>query len=224
MSKTKLYEKLAAMTTEERSNSIEWLDLSFFEKMTFLWIHKNIVIIGGIILVIAAPFAFGDLTSKVNDYIEKFNGAKNQATSINSSLKSNDIKIIPAAIIINEYNKNKLRAKEKYGHTAYKLVAVFHQVQNDKYSNGNGILITMVESWEGGLMYAVLPQSQRANLINLDNGSLVSINCIELDEYSSSPIFKKCDFIEKIDTKGERPKIYLDKLVWENNELVNPRK
>jgi hypothetical protein len=157
-------------------------------------------------------------------FFPKNNSSKDDGGVVaESPLKSNDLKTIPAAIVLHEYNKNKLRASEKYGSTPVKLVAVFHEVQNDKYSNGSEILITMVESWEGGLMYAILPQSQRSELINLDNGTLVSINCIGLDKYGSSPLFKKCDLIKKVDTGGERPKIYLDKLIWDNNELVNPK-
>ncbi len=147
---------------------------------------------------------------------------KNSQSS-EKNTKPENIKVLPAAIVLQEYSKNKLRASEKYGASTLRVVAVFHQVQNDKFSNGKEIFITMMESWDGGLMYAVLPQSERNNVINIDNGTLISIDCNGIEQYGSSPLFKKCDSIKKIDTNGERPKIYLDKLIWDNNELVNPK-
>jgi hypothetical protein len=165
----------------------------------------------------------GALSLKDQIFPKKTSDVSAAASEDANSLKSDNLKIIPAAKILYEYEKNKLRAIEKYGNEPSKIVAVFHEVQNDKYESGNSILITMMESWESGLMYAILPQSQRKNLIETDNGTLISINCIGLDKYGSSPLFKKCDLLEKVDTKGERPKIYLDKLVWENNDLVNAK-
>jgi hypothetical protein len=225
MSTEELFKQLAEMSDQERANSDLWRELTFSSKLSFFWQHKKWVLFGAMALIMAAPFAISDFFSKFkSSEVETKTVSQSVALSENTDpLKSDNLKILPVANILYDYGKNKLRATEKYGNQAYKIVAVFHQVQDDKFNGGNGILITILESWNSSFMYAVLPKSQRENLINTDNGTLISINCIGLDVYGTSPLLKKCDLMEKVDTKGVRPDLYLDKLVWDNNELVNPK-
>ena len=140
-------------------------------------------------------------------------------------LDSNELKVIPIATVMYEYSKNELRAKEKYKNTPFQVVGVYFSTQEQKSSLNSDLRVVIRESWDGsGYMYATLPKSTKNELINIDKGTLVSVNCMNLDTYGLNPIFEKCNFIRKVDTKGERPDIYLDKLVYENNPLLNPKK
>lgn len=175
-------------------------------------------------LMILAIFV-GGLFLKDYIYPPNTTGPKiNNPQSAVSQKRQNELKIIPTSKVLYEYKINALRATEKYGNTPSKIIGVFDSVQRDKYGSDNGILITIMESWRGNSIYAILPQSQRKNIIDMDNGTLISINCMGLDSIGSSPLFKKCDILEKVDTKGESPEIYLDKLVYEHNILLNPQK
>jgi len=139
-------------------------------------------------------------------------------------LNSTDLKVVPIAIVMLEYSQNELRAKENYKNKPIQVVGVFDSMQDPKLSLSSDLKVIIRESWSGGFMYVNLPKDSKKELINIDKGTLVSVNCMNLDTYGMSPMFETCDYIKKIDTKGERPNIFLDKLVWENNPLVNPNK
>ncbi len=140
-------------------------------------------------------------------------------------LNSNELKVVPMALVMLEYSQNELRAKEKYKNTPIQVVGVFDSIQDPKLSLSSDLKVIIRESWDtSGFMYVNLPKGAKKELINIDKGTLVSVNCINLDTYGVSPMFETCNYINKIDTKGERPNIFLEKLVWENNPLVNPKK
>jgi hypothetical protein len=139
-------------------------------------------------------------------------------------LNSTELKVVPIAIVMLEYSQNELRAKENYKNKPIQVVGVFDSMQDQKLSLSSDLKVIIRESWSGGFMYVNLPKDAKKELINIDKGTLVSVNCMNLDTYGMSPMFETCDYIKKIDTKGERPNIFLDKLIWENNPLVNPKK
>jgi hypothetical protein len=140
-------------------------------------------------------------------------------------LDSTELKVIPIATLIYEYSKNELRAKEKYKNTPFQVVGVYFSLEDRKSSFSSDLLVVIRESWDSSsYMYVTLPKSAKKEFINIDRGTLVSINCMNLDKYGLNPIFEKCNFIKKVDTKGERAEIFLDKLIYENNELLNPKK
>lgn len=139
-----------------------------------------------------------------------------------SKLNSDKLEVVPAAIVMYEYGKNELRAIEKYKNKPIQVVGVYHQLWKEEDSK---LRIMVLETWNtSALIYVNLPKSAKKELINLDKGTLVSINCMNLETHGTSPIFKSCDFIKKIDTKGERPDLYLDDLIAKNNPLLNPKK
>ena len=139
-------------------------------------------------------------------------------------LDSTELKVIPIATIMYEYSKNELRAKEKYKNTPFQVIGVYDRLQDQKLSLDSNLKVIIRESWDGSFMYVTLPKDAKKELMNIDKGTLVSVNCMNLDTYGVSPIFEKCNFIRKVDTKGERKDIYLDKLIYENNPLLNPKK
>lgn len=140
-------------------------------------------------------------------------------------LNSTELKVVPIALVMLEYSQNKLRAQENYKNKPIQVVGVFDSMQDPKLSLSSDLKVIIRESWDtSGFMYVNLPKDAKKELINIDKGTLVSVNCMNLDTYGMSPMFETCDYIKKIDTKGERPNIFLEKLIWENNPLVNPKK
>ena len=139
-------------------------------------------------------------------------------------LDSTELKVIPIATVMYEYSNNELRAKEKYKNTPFQVIGVYFSAQEQKSSLDSDLRVVIRESWDGSsYIFVTLPKSAKKELINIDKGTLVSVNCMNLDTYGLSPIFEKCNFIKKVDTKGERKDIYLDKLIYENNPLLKPK-
>ena len=127
-------------------------------------------------------------------------------------------KTIPAALILYEYNKNSLRAKDTFSNGSYNVVGLFYSAKMEK----DGYRLTIIEAPESSsYIYANLPSSASDAVKSMNRGNLVTVTCQKLGDYGSSAIFERCDYLRATETSGVKPDIYLDKLIFDNNELLN---
>ena len=90
MSTEEVFKQLAKMSDQERADSDLWRELTFSSKLSFFWQHKKWVLLGVLVLIIAAPFA-------ANDFFSKF--------------KSSEVenKVVKQAIVLSETQINELK-------------------------------------------------------------------------------------------------------------------
>ena len=155
-----------------------------------------------------------------NESVKTDGAVKNGAPSILDEAAKSSAPTIPVARVVYDFRQNELRAIDSYKGKAFNLVGVFSGVRD---ANGE-IVVTLSEDWSSpSYIYAQFASNVNEQVRQFNRGDLVTVTCTELDKYGLSPKFHRCAYIEKTDTKEKKADLFLDELIYQNNELLKKR-
>ena len=135
--------------------------------------------------------------------IDKFNAMGRTKLDANAP-------VITAKKILNEIERNKLRAIEKYKSNSSRIVGVMFSAEE----KDSDYKIIVTADWDStDVLYAIIPAKYKASILAVNSNDLVSMVCSDLQEFGAHAEFKNCDFFQKVDTQGVRNSTYLNGVI-----------
>jgi len=201
----------------ELNDSEIFSSLSFSEKFKYLTQNRTkqfFSAMGGLIVVLST-FAFFQSYGFVGGLeeigiLEKFDGTK--------------AKQVLVATIASDFDSNQPSTIKKYHNDVYKVVGLYYKTHVDGMDSSKELVI-LTDGDSGGPFYAKLDKKFKLEYSKpVRRGQLVQILCRDLSIYGTGPVFNDCRWLSAYPIPpGERADVFYDKLLYENNPLLNSK-
>ncbi len=191
--------------------------LSFGDKFKYLISHRTkqfFSAMSGLVVVLSVFFffkSFGFIGGLEEiGILEKFDESK--------------AKEVLVATIASEFDSNQPNTIKKYNNGVYKVVGLYYKTDVDGTDSSKELVI-LTDGDSGRPFYTKLDKKFKHDLYKpLKRGQLVQIFCRDFSIFGTGPVFTDCRWLSAYPIPpGERADIFYDKLLYENNPLLNSK-
>lgn len=211
----KIIVELKQISYFQLTNNETFESLTAAQKINYVCKHRFIAFSSSIfviILILSTFFFFKQ--HGINEGLEKiglFEGFdKNQATQV------------LVASINSEFEVNQPATIEKYNMGTFKVIGIYHSTDVDSADSAKDFIV-LSDGQTGSPLYARLGKKYKIGIEDsTKRGQLVQLICKDFGIFGTGPVFNDCREMGWYPIPpGMRPEIVYDKLLYENNPLLN---